>query len=326
MILDQDIGNQHLTNKNRRNEIMETKPGTAVADLSPRAKTINEVSSKLGGLLEKNVAALPKGFNQTRFLQNFLTVLNDTKDIEKCTPMSVARTAIKGAYLGLDFFRKECYAIVYGDQCNFQTDYKGEIKLCKKYSREPIQDIYAKLVREGDDLQVRVENGKPIVNFNPNPFNDGKIIGAFAVVYYKNGSMIYDTMSVVEINDTREKYSKSANGPAWTKSWHEQAKKTVLRRLCKLVDLDFDYAEQDQAWEEGADAEFKSPAADKKKTPVADPFKDQDDKKIDPPKNEAQDAEIVDPDAELRAALKKKYPTELEWQITARIKESRGES
>jgi recombination protein RecT len=264
------------------------------------------------------VAALPKSFNQTRFLQNFLTVLNDTKDIEKCTPMSIARTAIKGAYLGLDFFRRECYAIVYGDQCNFQTDYKGEIKLCKKYSPQPIHDIYAKLVREGDNFEMRIENGKQIVNFSPKEFNDAPIVGAFAIVYYEDGSMICDSMSKAEIEDTRQKYSKIPNGPAWTKSWGEQAKKTVLRRLCKLVDLDFDYVEQDQAFEEGAD--IKLPEQKEEKVKVSDPFAEQ-------AKNEAQsvveEAVIVDPDSALKVELRKKFPSDEEWQIVARIKESR---
>lgn len=292
----------------------EQKPGTNVS-LTQRQKTLGEVQSTLGDLLEKNVKALPKNFNQTRFLQNFLTVLNDTKEIEKCTPMSIARTAIKGAYLGLDFFRKECYAIPYGDQLQFQTDYKGEIKLCKKYSREAIHDIYAKLVREGDHLEVRVEVGKQIVNFFPKEFNNGKVIGAFAVVYYKDGSMVYDSMSVEEIEDTRRNYSKSADGPSWKKSLGEMQKKTVLRRLCKLIDLDFDYAEQDQAFEDGSDLKIEKEPS--KTVEVEDPF----DKK---PSDTIQNAEIVsDPDAELKAELRKKHPGKNEWEIDELIDQSR---
>ena len=33
-------------------------------------------------------------------------------------------------------------------------------------------------------------------------------------------------------------------------------KKTVLRRLCKLIDLDFDNIEQQKAYEDGGDAVF----------------------------------------------------------------------
>ncbi|HBJ2611171.1 recombinase RecT [Clostridium botulinum] len=40
-----------------------------------------------------------------------MTVLKDTKNIEKCNEVSKARTMLKGAFLGLELFNKECYAI-----------------------------------------------------------------------------------------------------------------------------------------------------------------------------------------------------------------------
>lgn len=36
------------------------------------------------------------------------------------------------------------------------------------------------------------------------------------------------------------------------------AKKTVLRRLCKHIELDFDSIEQGKVWEETSDMEFKN--------------------------------------------------------------------
>ena len=139
----------------------------------------------------------------------------------------------------------------------FQADYKGEIKLCKKYSREPIKDIYAKLVRKGDFFEELIENGQQFVNFKPIPFNSEEVLGAFAIVLYKDGSMMYDTMSVAEIEKTRSTYSKAKNSQAWKESPGEMQKKTVLRRLCKLIDLDFDNIEQRRAFDEGAGVEFE---------------------------------------------------------------------
>lgn len=157
--------------------------------------------------LEKQVAALPEKFNKQRFLQNCMTVLQDGQaDFSKCEAPTVVRTLLKGAFLGLDFFNGECYAIPYGNQCQFQTDYKGEIKLCKRYSSNPIQDIYAKVVREGDKFEEVIENGKQYVNFRPKTFSNGEIIGAFAVVLYKDGSMMYDTMSKEDIEHTRQTF------------------------------------------------------------------------------------------------------------------------
>lgn len=207
--------------------------------------------------LEANIKALPSDLNKQRFVLNCISVVKDNlKDFQGIVPETVAITLTKGAYLGLDFFNRECYAIPYGGKVQFQTDYKGEIKLCKKYSRNPIRDIYAKLVREGDSFEEVITNGVQSINFKPVPFSSKEVIGAFAVVLFKDGSMMYDTMSVEEIEKTRNTYSKAKNSQAWKESPGEMQKKTVLRRLCKMIDLDFDNIEQRRAFDEGAGVEF----------------------------------------------------------------------
>lgn len=231
----------------------------------------NQLSVIYNGLdnaLDKQAAALPKQFNKQRFLQNCMTVLQEN-DFSKCEAPSVVRTLLKGAFLGLDFFNKECYAIPYGTKVQFQTDYKGEVKLCKKYSINPIKEIYAKVVRECDVFEEYIEGGNQHINFKPVPFNPGNIIGAFAVAMFKDGSMIYDTMSVEEMEHTRQKFSKMPNGQAWKDSTGEMYKKTVLRRLCKVIELDFESIEQKQAFEGASDYDF-SREADK----IVDPFEE----------------------------------------------------
>jgi recombination protein RecT len=216
---------------------------------------LTTIHANLDKLLESKRDAMPANFNKTRFLQNCMTVLQDTKDIDKCDAVSVARTMLKGAFLGLDFFNKECYAITYGGTVNFQTDYKGEKKLAKMYSVRPIKDIYAKLVRKGDDFLEEIRDGQQTVQFKPLPFNDSDILGAFAVALFVDGGLVYETMSVAEMEKTRTDYSKQANGQAWTKSKPEMFKKTVFRRLCKNIELNFDTIEQKQAFDDGGDIE-----------------------------------------------------------------------
>lgn len=222
------------------------------------------------GLLKQltdNQKALPQGFNKDRFILNCMTViqdmLRDNKKKEQLSKVDVTTIPIclaKGAFLGLDFFNGECYAIPYGGEMKFQTDYKGEIKLCKRYSKNKIKDIYAKVVREGDFFEESVDAGVQNVIYKPVPFSNKPLIGAFAIVVFKDGSMMYDTMGKEEIENVRKTYSKAQNSQAWVSSTGEMYKKTVLRRLCKLIDLDFDNIEQMLAYEDGGDAEFKNNA------------------------------------------------------------------
>lgn len=237
-------------------------------------------------LTEKS-SALPKDFNKARFLQNCMTVLSENKDLQACDINSVKRGVLKAAFLGLDFFNKEAYLIKYGNTCNFQTDYRGEKKLAKKYSIRPVKDIYAKLVREGDEFEEIIDNGEPSINFKPVPFNDGNIIGAFAVVLFEDGTMSYETMSKAEIEDIRKNYSKAPNSPAWKNSTGEMYKKTVFRRLCKNIELDFESKEQKEAFDDSSDFEFNK---DIKKTVQAD---------IDENANTIEFDDVIEADAEV---------------------------
>lgn len=221
--------------------------------MSDKNELMTTVYNGLNEKIDAQIAAIPEGFNKERFVQNCMTVLTEgNTDYSKCDPNSLVRTLLKGAFLNLDFFNGECYAIAYGGKVQFQTDYKGEIKVCKRFASNPIKDIYAKLVRQGDEFEEVIENGQQKINFRPIPFNDGDIIGAFAVCLYKDGSMIYDTMSKAQIEDTRKNYSKQSAGQSWTKSYGEMCKKTVLRRLCKLIDLNFDTSEAKAAFDDGS--------------------------------------------------------------------------
>lgn len=211
-------------------------------------------STALTAKLDSVSEALPKDFNKARFVQNALALINDNPALQKYSQAQLMGGLLKGAYLGLDFYSKECYLIPYGNQLNYQTDYRGAKKLAKKYSIRPIKDIYAKLIREGDEFEELIINGEPTFNFKPKFLNDGKILGAFAVVLYKDGGLAYDVMPLSDLENTR-KHSKASNSPAWKDFTGEMYKKTVLHRLCKQIEIDFENPTQRDAFMAGMEIE-----------------------------------------------------------------------
>lgn len=259
--------------------------------MADKQLVLAETHKNLMTLLTSKQDAMPKDFNQTRFLQNCMTVLQDTKDIDKCQPISVARTLLKGAFLGLDFFQKECYAIPYGNSLQFQTDYKGETKMAKKYSIRPIKDIYAKVVRQGDCFEEIIKEGQQTINFQPVSFSNNEIMGAFAVVLYADGGMEYETMSTEQIEGIRKNFSKMPNSLMWKHTPEEAYKKTVLRRLTKKIEKDFVSVEQAKAYEESSDVEFKKNEEVAKRKDVPDILYKQDEI-IDAEFNEVIDNEM----------------------------------
>lgn len=268
------------------NEVAK-KENTAVAE---KPSTFSEY---LMVQLTKADEALPHGFNKQRFVQNCIALLNDKPEIKKFSQTQIVAGLLKGSYLGLDFYNKECYLVDYGGKLNFQIDYRGNVKLAKKYSIRPIKDIYAKLVREGDTFEEYIENGEAVINFNPKPFNDGKIIGAFAVCVYADNGMIYDTMSLQDLENTR-KASKASNSPAWTKFTGEMYKKTVLHRLCKMIELEFDNPKQGKLF--GEDMEIETGVVDNSE--ISNPFEPQEAPIVEEEGVIDVEAEVVEADGE----------------------------
>lgn len=205
--------------------------------------------------------ALPVGFNKTRFVQNAVALLNENETLAKFAKeqrngsLQIKAGLLKGAFLGLDFYSNEAYLIPYGSKLQFMPSYRGCVKLAQKYSIRPIKDIYAKVVRKGDEFQESIVSGQPTIDFKPLPFNDGDIIGAFAVCEYQDGGMQYDVMSLKDLENTR-KASKMKNGPAWSQYLSEMYKKTVLHRLCKHIQLEMDSPEQYKYFNEDNQADF----------------------------------------------------------------------
>ena len=194
--------------------------------------------------LTTNEEALPKDFNKQRFVQNSIAVLKDNTNLANLlkTPngkSQVLSGLMKGAYLGLDFFNKEAHLIPYGNTVQFIPDFRGSRKLVKKYSIKPVDDVDSFIVREGDKLDVKIVGGVKTFDYEPIPMNNGEIVGAFAYVRYADGSVKWEMMNKEELEITRNQ-SKAKNSPAWVKFTSEMYRKTVLHRLCKNVDLDFE--------------------------------------------------------------------------------------
>lgn len=201
------------------------------------AKTQPSFSMALTEKLDSMGEALPNGFNKARFVQNALALVNEHPELGKYGASQIIAGLMKGAVLGLDFYAKECYLIPYGSQLNYQTDYKGAIKLARKYSIRPIKDIAAYVVREGDIFDVSNDGGNQSFTFKPKVFSNAPIIGAFAYAQFQDGGLTIDFMSLDELENTR-RHSKASNSMAWKDFTQIMYQKTVLRRLVKMIGLD----------------------------------------------------------------------------------------
>lgn len=211
-------------------------------------------SAALTDRLTKNAEIIPKDLNIPRFVTNVVSVLNEHPDYAKYGKEAILSNAMKGAIYGLDFMMKECYMVPYGNQLQFLTGYKGACKLAKKYAVRPVNEINAWVVREGDLLDVEIRDDNQKFKFQPKPFSNAPIIGAFGAVFYKDGKTEI-TMINKEGLDAARNQSKAQNSPAWKNFTDEMYKKVVLNRMCKTITMDFENAFQHEAFTEGISIE-----------------------------------------------------------------------
>lgn len=217
---------------------------------------LRNVNTKLTEKLEEEAKALPSNFNTLRFKQNAMTVLQGL-DLSKMVgkEYELARCIIKGAYLNLDFANRECYVITYGGNPEFMTDYKGEEKLVYNYAVRPVKNINSQIIKDGEEFWIET-NGEEKKIIHRQGISDNRIIGAYSVVIYQDGTTNFEVMTRKEIETVRDKFSKQPKGKAWSDSFGEMCKKTVLRRLCKHIQLNFDNIEQINAWNTSSDVDF----------------------------------------------------------------------
>ena len=187
--------------------------------------------------LERISGALTPDFNKQRFALNFVSMIQDKPELQKYPKEILATALVRSAQDNLDALNNEVYIYKgYGDKLTYTISYKGLKKMAIEKSVRPIKDIYAKPIFEGDIVEETFTDGEAKINYKSNFMKRGKWIGVFAVCVFKDGSEIYELMNMEQINAIK---AKSRNSGAWKDFPQEMAKKSVIRRLCKNVTLDF---------------------------------------------------------------------------------------
>lgn len=230
---------------------------------------VQVLTNNLDASLNAVTEALPRDFNKSRFLQNTIAVIKEKPDLLKYNQNELLTCCLQASYLGLDFMNKEAWLVPYSGHVQFQMGYKGAAKFVKKYSIRPLADVYAKAVRKGDELDYGIKDNKPFIEWKPVPFNNSEVVGVFAVACFEDGGILYEVMSKEDVDKIRKRSKASGSGP-WVTDYEEMAKKTVLKRLAKGIETDFDNVEQRAAWESDND-EFSKTVAPSE---VVDPFAD----------------------------------------------------
>lgn len=186
------------------------------------------------GEIEK---ALPKHLTADRMLRICLTEIRKTPKLRECDPYSFMGAVIQSAQLGLEpgGGLGHAYLIPYGKQCTFVPGYKGLIDLARRSGK--IAGMHAFLVYPEDDFDEGVENGRAVLRHKPKRIGrerkDDEMLFAVAIAEFTSGGPQWTVMERWEVEKIRDGLRYKSD--VWRDHFGEMAKKTAVRRLCKML-------------------------------------------------------------------------------------------
>lgn len=204
-----------------------------------RDMSIPDIVKALGPELKK---ALPSVLTPERFTRIALSALNNTPQLQKCTPMSFISALLNAAQLGLEPNSPlgQAYLIPYKNkgnlECQFQIGYKGLIDLA--YRNGQMQTIQAHAVHENDDFEFEYGLNPKLVH-RPAFTDRGEAIYFYGLFKTVNGGFGFSVMSKADMDLFASTYSKAlgTSYSPWKTSYGEMAKKTVIKQALKYAPI-----------------------------------------------------------------------------------------
>ncbi len=202
-----------------------------------RVTTIREM---LQGMQNQIKTALPKMVDPERFIRVCMTTIRTNPDLLDCAPESLLGAIMRAAQLNLepDNVLGRAYLVPYKTECTFIIGYKGLIELARRSGQ--VKDFFANVVYENEPFDIDLGTDRFIKHSPLPPEERGeKKVGAYSVCALMNGAKSFHWMWNSEIEEIRDKFSKSATSKysPWKTREDEMYKKTVVRAHSKWLPL-----------------------------------------------------------------------------------------
>ena len=225
-------------------------PAGKITTYKEKVDSVRDALTKMGSQIQ---AALPKHITVDRMLRVALTAVQKTPKLLDCDRTSLFAAIMQAAELGLEpgGAIAMSYLVPFKGKVTFIPSYRGLIELARRSGQ--IMSIWSHVVYEKDVFSVSF-GLDPNLKHEPLWNGDrGRPIGAYACARLKGDAIQFEVMSVAEIEKIR-KAAPSAGGESspWDTHWDEMAKKTLLRRLSKLLPVSVEYRKA-LDYEEAAD-------------------------------------------------------------------------
>lgn len=232
------------------------KPTNTLAPQASMKSADKEFSVAItGDTFQKLIAkSMPDARSAARLTGALISIVSASENLQKCSTMSIVAAALRGEGMGLVLGR-EYYVVPFGSTATYLTGYKGLLALL--IATGEVADTDCIEVREGEYKGRDRRTKRPSFDFSVYETDEEAlkhpVIGYYFYVELKTGYFRYEYMTVGEILEQAEKYSKSFDRetydklqrgelpPAevkslqqkspWYSSTETMMKKTVIRKL-----------------------------------------------------------------------------------------------
>lgn len=184
--------------------------------------------------------ALPKHCTPERMLAVAMTAIQRTPKLLDCSPQSVIGAIVQASQLGLEvdqvlghaylvpFFNSKTKQL----ECQLIPGYKGLVDMARRSGK--LAKVTARIVFENDTYEFHYGLDEKLIHRPSQTDEPGPMIAAYAVATMTDGTQQFEWMWKRQIDKIRDGSPASKSGP-WVTDYDEMAKKTALRRLCKLL-------------------------------------------------------------------------------------------
>jgi len=194
--------------------------------------------------LEEVLPPMMRGQGRRLIKRALLTFNRKGKDYKDLEPTSFIRCVLEAAELGLAIDGRLAHAVPFNNkykdadgverwrkEAQLMVDYKGMIAVARRC--KIITHCDADVICENDEFEHVRRNDKTEFLHVPQLSGRGDCIGAYARMYYPDGTWHLEVMSIDDLQKVRN-VSKAKNDGPWMVWFDEMCKKSVLRRALKL--------------------------------------------------------------------------------------------
>jgi recombination protein RecT len=212
-------------------EAMSEKKSTEIVPVNQKAENVRLLLEKAKPQIRM---ALPKHLDADRMLRIAMTSVRRTPALLSCNQQSLLGAVMQAAQLGLepDGVLGHAYLIPFKDEVQLIVGYKGLVDLARRSGQ--LSTIFSRVVYAKDQFEFAYGLTERLEHIPSEAEDPGDIVAVYAVARLKDGGTQFEVMRRREVDEIRKRSRAGTSGP-WVSDFAEMSRKTVIRRLCKML-------------------------------------------------------------------------------------------